>query len=656
LNALHPTTPQTPASSPGGPQFLGHPIPGFIPTLPQFPTGNPNAGSIIPTVAPNIQVPVGGQGSTFPFPEHTATIVQPTVGIQPPGGTIPLVGAPTSPLGQNIPPALAQYWNQLMQNFPQNTGGKQAVPTPGQPYPGVTNPIWGSGQTTQPQTQVQNPWGYYPIQPPQGQPRSSLWGQTAYAPTGLPTGFLPQSHQYPQVNRQLPFLATLDLPDLSRILNDPIRHSPQWPAVPTKLPSDIPKFDGKAGEDPNNHVMNFHLWCSSNSLMDDSIRLRLFQRTLTGAAAKWYIELPRGFFLDFNTLAMDFLTHYQLSICYDTGTEILTSFKQSTSTHISDHIHEWRRRRRLIKLELPDQLLAEWFTKSFVNKISKDIAMGGVVMEEQAISRAQYLDLVYSQMGTLYDLLPNLPHPGTSTSSAPPVASHAADGVIGSTHIQSHTVSTTTPKSTSSNVQNAPSPAPPPGKTSEVNVVQSTPAGKTKSRKGRGKNKEGKNNNPTEQTKSPPVDDRDKRKPRYPCLICGEDHYMKDCLRRAKVNKFLQGTPKPSTPAVLSQPFPSQQQASLVIHDQPFTSTQSYVLMCTGDSTKNNVTLTTRDKDYTPSKEKVDDLPPDLVQPSPPNPPTNGPLHIERPSLDTVLRPPKGVVKKSAFNPHARAA
>jgi hypothetical protein len=37
-------------------------------------------------------------------------------------------------------------------------------------------------------------------------------------------------------------------------------------------------------------------------------------------------------------------------------------------------------------------------------------------------------------------------------------------------------------------------------------------------------------------------------------------------------------------------------------------------------------------------------------------PPTTGPLHIERPSLDTVLRPPKGVVKNLAFNPHARAA
>jgi hypothetical protein len=256
----------------------------------------------------------------------------------------------------------------------------------------------------------------------------------------------------------------------------------------------------------------------------------------------------------------------------------------------------------------------------------------------------------------LYDLLPDLPRPGTSTTSTAPAASHAADGVIGSTHSHSHSVSTTTPKSNSYNVQSAPSPAPPAGKTSEVNVVQSMPTGKNKSRKGRGKNKEGKNNNLNEQTKSPPVDDRDKRKPRYPCLICGDDHYTKDCPRRAKVNKFLQGAPKLSMPAVLSQPFPSQQQASLVIHNQPSTSKSSYVLMCTGDSMKNNVALTTRAKDYTPSKEKVDDSPPDLVQPSPPNPPGNGPLHLERPNLDIVLRPLKGVVKKSAFNPHARAA
>ena len=80
--------------------------------------------------------------------------------------------------------------------------------------------------------------------------------------------------------------------------------------IPHKLPSDIPKFNGNPGEDPLTHVMNYHLWCSSNSLNDDSVRLRLFQRTLTGLTAKWYIELPIASFDNFTALATIFLTHF----------------------------------------------------------------------------------------------------------------------------------------------------------------------------------------------------------------------------------------------------------------------------------------------------------------------------------------------------------
>jgi len=97
------------------------------------------------------------------------------------------------------------------------------------------------------------------------------------------------SNQASLAQAKLPFLATLNLPDLSLLTNDPVYHVPGWPPVPTKLPSDIPKFEGKTGEDLVDHITTFHLWCSSNSLTDDSIRLRIFQRTLTGVAAKWYI-------------------------------------------------------------------------------------------------------------------------------------------------------------------------------------------------------------------------------------------------------------------------------------------------------------------------------------------------------------------------------
>ena len=43
---------------------------------------------------------------------------------------------------------------------------------------------------------------------------------------------------------RLPFLTTLNLPDLSRLMNDLVSHDPAWSVVPKKLPSDIPKFKG----------------------------------------------------------------------------------------------------------------------------------------------------------------------------------------------------------------------------------------------------------------------------------------------------------------------------------------------------------------------------------------------------------------------------
>ena len=105
-------------------------------------------------------------------------------------------------------------------------------------------------------------------------------------------------------------------------MNDSVKHDATWPPIPTKLPSYIPKFEGKFGEDPGDHITTFHLWCSSNSLNDDTVRLRFFQRTVTSAATKWYIELPSAVFDSFGDLANVFLNHFQLPVRYDAGTDL----------------------------------------------------------------------------------------------------------------------------------------------------------------------------------------------------------------------------------------------------------------------------------------------------------------------------------------------
>ena len=60
--------------------------------------------------------------------------------------------------------------------------------------------------------------------------------------------------------------------------------------------------------------------------------------------------------------------------------------------------------------------------------------MEGIAIEEQAISCSQYLDLVYSQLGALYDLIPHAPRPTNDPTR--PATEPLADGIRGSVQTQ----------------------------------------------------------------------------------------------------------------------------------------------------------------------------------------------------------------------------
>ena len=118
-------------------------------------------------------------------------------------------------------------------------------------------------------------------------------------------------------------------------------------------------------------------------------------------------RVTKGAFVLFNDLAMNFLNHFQLPVRYNVGTELLSTFRQEKAMHISDHIQEWRRRKRLIKAFIPSNFLLEWFLKLLLPYIAKDVSTFRVQNEEQAIFRARELDLIYAQSGLLYEIIPN---------------------------------------------------------------------------------------------------------------------------------------------------------------------------------------------------------------------------------------------------------
>lgn len=135
-----------------------------------------------------------------------------------------------------------------------------------------------------------------------------------------------------------------------------------------------------------------------------------------------------------------------------------------------------------------------------------------------------------------------------------------------------------------------------------------------------------------------------KKPPRFPCYICKEDHYTRDCPHRAEVAKFLKAS---STSAVLTDPFLSPK-TNLVAIDNAST---SQVVMLSISKKQNDALISTRNKDYgnpSSSNNQATYQPSDLTTTSP---------EVVPPIIPKLpIKLPKGVVHKSTFNSHAGAA
>jgi hypothetical protein len=185
--------------------------------------------------------------------------------------------------------------------------------------------------------------------------------------------------------------------------------------------------------------------------------------------------------------------------------------------------------------------------------ISKDVATSGVFSEEEAIMRAQQLELIYSQSGMLYEIFPDAPR--SILDKAKKKYGPHVDGIVGSTQgnstdllsnqLQQLSIQQTVASQTSSLVV-------PPTQTSDVHSVQSTnpkanqqPEGKKKqwNKKGKGEKKA---------TNNVGGGKMEKRKSKYPCNLCTEDHLTHLCPRLAEAQKLL----VQQQPVVLTNPFP----------------------------------------------------------------------------------------------------
>jgi hypothetical protein len=124
------------------------------------------------------------------------------------------------------------------------------------------------------------------------------------------------------------------------------------------------------------------------------------------------------------------------------------------------------------QVPVPPTFLLEWFFKSLVPQLSKDVATSRVFFEEDTIMRAQQLELIYSQSGILYEIFPDAPRSildKTRKRSGPHV-----DGIIGykpvdpfSTQLQQFSIQQSMANQTTGSVA-------PPTQNSDVHSVKMT--------------------------------------------------------------------------------------------------------------------------------------------------------------------------------------
>lgn len=129
------------------------------------------------------------------------------------------------------------------------------------------------------------------------------------------------------------------------------------------------------------------------------------------------------------TLARAFLSYIQLPVHYDTGTELLTSFRQLSVTHLSDHVQEWWKRKSLYQAPtFEDHVYMDYFLRSLFPTIRKDVTSYVPQTEEVALQISLKYDMIYAQLGYFYTILPDLPRLSGANALG---ASHSIDSVVG---------------------------------------------------------------------------------------------------------------------------------------------------------------------------------------------------------------------------------
>ncbi|XP_042415053.1 uncharacterized protein LOC122004195 [Zingiber officinale] len=150
----------------------------------------------------------------------------------------------------------------------------------------------------------------------------------------------------------------------------------------------LPKFQGLSGEDPNRHLHEFHVVCSTmkpQGILEEDIKLRAFPFSLTGVAKVWLYYLPPGYITSWIDMKKAFLEKYFPASRIATIRKSICGIQQVVGETLYEY---WERFKKLCascpQHQISEQLLVQYFYEGLlpIDRSMIDAAAGGALVNK----------------------------------------------------------------------------------------------------------------------------------------------------------------------------------------------------------------------------------------------------------------------------------
>ncbi|XP_074572638.1 uncharacterized protein LOC141829123 [Curcuma longa] len=150
----------------------------------------------------------------------------------------------------------------------------------------------------------------------------------------------------------------------------------------------LPKFQGLSGEDPNRHLHEFHIVCSTmkpQGISEEDIKLRAFPFSLTGVAKDWLYYLPTGHVSSWIEMKKAFLEKFFPASRTAIIRKNICGIQQVVGESLYDY---WERFKKLCSScpqhQISEQLLVQYFYEGLLpmDRSMIDAAAGGALVNK----------------------------------------------------------------------------------------------------------------------------------------------------------------------------------------------------------------------------------------------------------------------------------